>query len=244
LVCPKAAEMLEFSGSTGAGNTAPSLTINRNGAAIMATAANATNPPSVKDCEHCGSPYRWPEGLHVNQWRRRRFCSHECSNASHHTPERRAERFWSKVDKSPGQGPFGECWEWQAGLQQNTGYGMFGENRTGRLAHRVAFEISIGPIPDGMFICHRCDNRKCVRPSHLFVGTNQDNMTDMKVKGRASSRPNETAPGAKLTADQVVAIRLDGRSHAQVAKAYGVCRNTVRNIRGGKTWVGGRDGRN
>lgn len=210
----------------------------------MAMANDATNLPQTKACEHCAVQYRWPLGLNWRQWQRRRFCSNECSNLFRHTPESVSARFWAKVSKGPGFGPRKDCWEWRASLQKGTGYGLFGVQRTAKLAHRIAYELTVGQIPAGMFVCHHCDNRACVNPRHLFLGTNQDNMTDMKVKGRASSRPNEHGPGAKLSPDQVAMIRSDERSHGAVAKSYGVCRNTIRNIRGGKTWVGGKYGWN
>lgn len=213
---------------------------NRIRGAIMATASTATIPASVKDCLFCGATYHWPAGLHRNQWVRRKFCSHVCSNASRHTPESRAARFWDKADKTPGHGPAGECWEWKAALQKKTGYGLFGEMRTGRLAHRVSYEIEHGSIPDGIFVCHRCDNRRCVRPSHLFLGTHQDNMDDMKSKGRAPFMPGEQGPGCRLTQEQVESILSDTRSHGELARAFGVNRNTIRNIRRGKTWTGQR----
>lgn len=91
-----------------------------------------------------------------------------------------AERFWAKVEKTDG------CWEWTAFVHPK-GYGMFGVGREARRAHRVSYEIANGPIPDGLCVCHSCDNRRCVRPDHLFLGTNQDNVDDKMRKGRGKN---------------------------------------------------------
>lgn len=94
----------------------------------------------------------------------------------------RLDRFWSKVAVVPGDG----CWEWIAGLKGNNGYGDFSLGVGRNIgAHRFAWAITNGPIGDGLFVCHRCDNRKCVRPDHLFLGTAGDNNRDMFAKGRA-----------------------------------------------------------
>ena len=91
------------------------------------------------------------------------------------------EGFWRKVQRDDG------CWMWTAG-RDGDGYGSYRNKR----AHRVAWQLTRGPIPDGLVVCHSCDNPACVRPDHLFLGTQQDNIQDMLRKGR---RP----PAGRLT---------------------------------------------
>lgn len=94
------------------------------------------------------------------------------------------ERFWAKVNKAPGQGPAGECWEWQ-GCRNKRGYGQFNPyNSTAVLSHRFSYEQRNGPIPDNCLILHSCDNASCVNPAHLKAGTQSHNMQDMAAKGR------------------------------------------------------------
>ena len=90
------------------------------------------------------------------------------------------ERFWKNVRKGPG------CWEWSAN-KNDAGYGRFWICRKGVRAHRFSLELHKGKIPEGMFVCHHCDNPGCVKPDHLFVGTQSDNMHDMQSKGRKIS---------------------------------------------------------
>jgi hypothetical protein len=147
-----------------------------------------------------------------------------------------AERFWCKVDR---RGP-DECWEWQAARSEH-GYGAFGLTGFGSgkvPAHRWSYAETVGPIPDGMHVCHRCDNPPCVNPQHLFVGTLADNMRDMVEKGR--SLKGERHNLAQLTEAQVLAIRQawadGGETQTQIAERFNTNKANVSQIVRGKKW--------
>lgn len=149
------------------------------------------------------------------------------------------ERFWSKIDRSNPDG----CWIWTAAVwKQRGGYGKFqaGSSRSGNRAvraHRFAWELTHGPIPDGLQVCHRCDNPPCCNPSHLFLGAPVVNSRDMVAKGR--SNRGEARPQAKLTETAVLEIRrrlADGDSCYRLAKEFGVGWSTVKHVARDSTW--------
>ena len=130
------------------------------------------------------------------------------------------------------------CWIWQ-GSHYWHGYGacsrpLFGEG----YAHRWSWAIHHGPIPADMHVLHRCDVRNCVNPDHLFLGTQKDNMDDMRRKNRDARKgpDGEAAHCAVLTDEIVHIIRKDSRPAALLAVEYGVTRGTISKARRGATW--------
>lgn len=149
------------------------------------------------------------------------------------------ERLLSHITINPKT----ECWEWQ-GSKRN-GYGRMtvgsrtDKTRKSKSAHRVSYELFHEKIPNGMEVCHKCDNPCCVNPDHLFVGTRQDNMNDRSIKGRNKPQCGEKNGRAKLTEIQVVEIRQKrdrGMSYGELAKEYGVCKKTIRDAVREKNW--------
>jgi lambda repressor-like predicted transcriptional regulator len=156
------------------------------------------------------------------------------------------ERFWLKVNKTEG------CWLWQ-GKPNHKGYGRYCVNRRIILAHRFAWEITNGPISDGLYICHTCDVPACVNPSHMFLGTKADNNADMRNKGRGVNPPakvnktsfqkgvtsGENHPRAKMTEKDVreaIDLRKRGWSFKDLASKYGVKKSSIYNAVKGSTW--------
>lgn len=145
------------------------------------------------------------------------------------------KRFWKKVET----GGVDECWAWNSSLD-SCGYGTFWLNANVK-AHRVAYELTFGEIPEGQHVLHKCDNPRCCNPNHLFLGTHEENMKDMARKGRALSRPGEKNPSSKLTSEDVMFIRESGDRQERLAECFGVTQQTISNIKTGKTWkhIGG-----
>jgi hypothetical protein len=145
-------------------------------------------------------------------------------------------RFWSKVKV----GCASECWEWQGQILHN-GYGAFAIGDKNLKAHRISYEFFFdADIPNGLCVCHYCDNRKCVNPSHLWLGTHTENMADMNAKGRGRVPRGTERPNAILTEDDVRAIRqrhsTEKVTHVQLAREYGVHDSTIARLVNGQNW--------
>lgn len=142
--------------------------------------------------------------------------------------------FWNKVDTS------GKCWEW-TGTILSTGYGRIMNDQKPQFSHRVAWELTHAEeIPDGLFVCHTCDNPACVNPDHLFIGTSQDNQKDMVSKGRQNPPYGERSGSAKLTWKDVGYIRAIYKpgiiSQQQLAEQFNISRTIISRIVNGVIW--------
>lgn len=154
-----------------------------------------------------------------------------CDFAQHHHETRYCSTrclVMGKTDRST------DCWVW-TGTRNRAGYGVVCIKRN-RSAHRTAYEVFVGPIPSDLIVCHKCDNPPCVNPEHLFLGTQQDNATDSKNKGRRARLSGEECATSKLSEAQVIAIRKDPRGCERIARDYGITARNVRHIITRYTW--------
>lgn len=142
------------------------------------------------------------------------------------------ERFWSKVAKRESG-----CWEW-TGACSDTGYGCFYDGRA-YSTHRYSWIMANGPIPKGLCVLHRCDNRPCLNPDHLFLGTKRENSRDMSEKGRTgvTDRAGEKHGESKLTDVAVREIRSSKEKGRSLAAKFGVSESAVSLVRRGKSWT-------
>jgi HNH endonuclease len=164
-----------------------------------------------RQCEHCGNDF-WALSA-------KRFCSDPCVLQGS-----------VKVE--------GECWVWQGPLVHGYGQVRIGSAPQTRMrAHRAAYLTFIGPIGDGMCVCHRCDNKPCINPAHLFLGTTQENTADKVAKGRQPHSDGHAR--AKLSAEAVREIRAMPRQYGlgvKLAQKYGVSPTAIMLARQGKNW--------
>jgi len=138
------------------------------------------------------------------------------------------DRFWSKAQKAEGDG----CWFWTAAIRED-GYGAFKVDGRAVRAHRYAWEITQNPIPAGVEVLHSCDPPACIRPAHLFLGTQAVNMADMVSKGRQAGPRGLQSGRATLTAEQITDLtgrRAAGESLRSLARAFQIHTSTVDRI--------------
>jgi hypothetical protein len=184
-------------------------------------------------CKVCEKPFKVLRSKRASAV----YCSRACQFNKDH-------RFWSKVEKCSvariGYDDIGPCWEWVA-ARNALGYGVCGQLGQ-QSAHRASWVLHHGQIPVGAHVLHRCDNPSCVRPDHLFLGTHQENMTDMRVKGRARGKDQDGESHAthKLTEEQVREIRsrhAAGAKQKDLAPEFMVHKATINDVVLRKTWT-------
>lgn len=145
-------------------------------------------------------------------------------------------RFWAKVVRGPSR----QCWLWAASTWKEGGYGQFKIGNRMVSAHRVAYYLGTGCQPTGLYVLHCCDNKLCCNPHHLFLGTQQANMDDLVAKGLShkQSRPQrgEQNGNARLTEDDVRAIRQSPDTQCVLADRYDVSQVMISRIRLRKAW--------
>jgi len=213
-------------------------------------------PPVTKTCRQCGTEYK----IKASAASKSKFCSKGCHSAAKvkkarltcprcgiefEVPEYHRDRhvycskacrgdlkarFEEKVTKVPEGG----CWIWEGASPGGRGYGQIRVGDSQIAAHRLAYEQAYEPIPDGMYVCHTCDNPSCVNPEHLFLGTHQDNMDDMTKKDRKPK--GEFSKAHKLTDEEVLEIRASSETQQELADRFGVSQRNISFIRNRKTW--------
>lgn len=153
--------------------------------------------------------------------------------------EKELARFWAKVQRTGDS----DCWLW-TGTMNRRGYGNVTVRKVHYGAHRLSFMLHHGPIPEGCFVCHRCDVPSCVNPAHLFAGTPRDNMADAVAKGRSRTMGGvgDARGGRRLSSADVLDIRrrllIERRIGRVLAKEFGVSEDTIYRIAAGTSWRG------
>jgi hypothetical protein len=181
-----------------------------------------------RNCDVCGSYYKGYGAY---------FCSIRCKAIwrSAHPETPLTKRFWSKAEVTD----LFKCWNWTS-TKNHTGYGQFSIGRKGKkLAHRLAWQLTCGSIPQGKCVLHRCDNPKCVNPAHLFLGSQQDNIDDMVSKGRHGDARGVNNGRSKLTEQDVLTVRSlseQGINQLVIAAKFNVHRSAIYKIASRKTW--------
>lgn len=182
----------------------------------------------IDACEEPSRSFGWCVS-HYQRW-------HRSGNPLPPPPVPPISRYWEQVDTSGGRDA---CWPW-IGSRDKNGYGVFSTGGKHFLATRWGYTHRIGPIPDGLFICHACDNPPCQNDRHWFTGTHADNMADKMAKGRQRNVRGVHQHDAKLTDELVREIRAryatGGVTQAQLGSEYGVSQHAICLVTRRKTW--------
>lgn len=188
---------------------------------------HTTHAQSPKLCKcGCGQPVR-----------QARFPSWQPVFIKGHNPRQSLlKRFYKYV--APGSAD--QCWPWKG--KTRNGYGRLNIDGRSVYAHRISYEIYIGPIPDGLWVLHKCDNPRCCNWNHFFLGTEADNVHDMLAKGRGgyTGSPGESHPSAKLSADNVLQIRAlwkQGVSQSEIGRRFSMTQSQIWRIVHRKSWT-------
>jgi hypothetical protein len=188
-----------------------------------------------RTCEQCGASFlARKHQIEIGNGRyHNRSCAAKGRGANN--PRLTPERFWAKVNKLPSG-----CWEW-TGATNKGGYGILHTLAyDSQKAHRLAWELTHGPIPDGLLICHHCDNPPCCNPDHLFLGTHTDNMKDAFSKGRISRPKGDSHHNAKMSSEEVALARqlhTEGKTTgAALARRFGMSKAAMCKLLRGETY--------
>lgn len=183
-------------------------------------------------CAHCGAPFAMRKATS-------RFCSKRCSGLAQNEAKRASgeheARYWANVQR----GADGDCWPWLASKSEGYGQIRFAGEKLG--SHVVSYRLAYGEVPPGLMVLHRCGNRECCNPAHLYAGNYADNTKDAVGHGThvCNFGRGTSHIGSKLTPDQVRAIRdalARGQSQRSIAEQMGVGQQTISAINLGETW--------
>lgn len=192
----------------------------------------------VRNCEQCGATFE--TRLSKIAVGHGRYCSNRCRGAARRTTP---EAFWRRVMR----GKPSACWPW-LGSRRKSGHGSILWEDRHHSAHRVAYQLTHGPIPVGLHVCHRCDNAPCCNPQHLYLDTAAGNNADMWARGRGRSGPQidpgcllrgERHPNAKLSVEAVLSIRAQSATGARrrdLARTFGVSEGAIAAVVSRRLW--------
>jgi len=203
-------------------------------------------PKRLYRCPECGAEFlRYPSTVRGTTGP---FCQRSCADDSlrRHRRARNAttlgERFWSRVDRRPSDN---SCWVWTGHVDKISGYGVLKVPglKSPQHAHRIAYELTNGPVTDGQMVLHgrMCHDKRCCRPDHLYLGTHTDNMRDMIAKHERRSYVGAGHPLAKLTLEQMHELKdacaRGEKTPAEIARRFGISRWHVYGVRARRSLV-------